>query len=146
MAEQGTLQKFDLDKTEVLINGRQTVTIESLEWEKDFKDNDTWRAGEVVSEASAVESKKGKITLEQCEKLLIAEELGSDDGTLTGLKCDITGVDNQGRKIAIKRLRYGKDGYKIDKKAGDDKTTIDFTILGNGSYHGVQPDDYSKQV
>lgn len=125
------LQKFDLDKTEVLINGRQTVTIESLEWEKDFKDGDTWRDGEVVSTASAVESKKGKISLEQCEKLLIAEELGSDDGTLTGLICDITGVDVEGRKIEIRQLRFGKDGYKIDKKAADDKTTVDFTILGN---------------
>lgn len=123
--------KFDLDKTEVLINGRQTVTIESLEWENNHKDADTYRGGEVVSTAEGVESKKGKIALEQCEKLEIAEELGSEDGTLTGLRCDITGVDVWGRKFMIKQLRFGKDGYKIDKKAADDKTTIDFTVLGS---------------
>ncbi len=130
MAEQ-IYKKFDLDKTDVLINGRQTVTIESLEWEKNWKDADSFRDGKVVSTASAVESKKGKISLEQCEKLVIAEELDSEDGTLTGLVCDITATDDEGRKIEIKQARFGKDGYKIDTKAADDKTTIDFTVLGD---------------
>ncbi len=129
MAEQ-IYKKFDLDKTDVLINGKQTVTIESLEWTKTLKEANTFRNGKVVSTASAVESNKGKISLEQSEKLIIAEELGSTDGTLSDLICDITATDDQGRKVEIKQARFSNDGYNLGKTA-DDKTSIDFTVLGD---------------
>ncbi len=70
----------------------------------------------------------------QCEKLLLAEILGSLDGSLTGIYCDIAGVDTSGRNFTLQNVRFGKDGYKIDKNAGDGKSTVDFTIIGDVSF------------
>lgn len=130
MSEIKVYKKFDLNQTDVLINGRQIITIDSIEWVNQISESDTLRNGKIVSTASRSDGIRGKIVMEQSEKLLVAEELGAKDGNLTSKICDLVGYDQEGRHFVLKRVRFGNDGYRFSRRNLDDRIAIDFVVLG----------------